>query len=151
MTVPPRFRLVTMRPRDPSEPGRVSSSLELFFDLVFAIAVSIAAAELHGSLSGGDVWEGLASYAFVFFGIWWAWMNFTWFSTSFDTDDWLYRVLTILQMGGVLVLASGIAPAFQAHDYTVLVLAYVVMRLALVAQWLRASRSAGIARRATIT
>ena len=37
----------------------------------------------------------------VFFAIWWAWMNFTWFATSFATDDWLYRVLTIVQMAGV--------------------------------------------------
>lgn len=53
-------------------------------------------------------------------------------------------------MGGVLVLASGIQPAFEDHDYRVLILAYVVMRLALVAQWLRASRSAGSSRRATL-
>ncbi len=85
----------------------------------------------------------------VFFGIWWAWMNFTWFATSFATDDWLYRVLTIVQMGGVLVLAAGIEPVFADHDYTVLVLSYVVMRTAMVAQWLRASRSAGQSRRAT--
>ena len=69
-------------------------------------------------------------------------MNFTWFATSFDTDDWLYRLLTIVQMGGVLALASGIQPAFTDHDYSVLIYAYVVMRLALVTQWLSASRSA---------
>ena len=151
VTTPARFRLVPMQPRDPGEPGRVASTLELFFDLVFAIAVSIASADLHTSLTGGNVWPGITSYVFVFFSIWWAWMNFTWFSTSFDTDDWLYRVLTIVQMSGVLVLASGIGPAFHQHDYTVSILAYVVMRLALVAQWLRASRSAGTARRGTIT
>ncbi len=95
--------------------------------------------------------EGVANYAVVFFGIWWAWMNFTWFATSFDTDDWLYRLLTIVQMGGVLVLASGIQAAFEDQDYVVLVLAYVVMRIALVAQWLRASRSAGDTRRSTTT
>ncbi|WP_291793905.1 MULTISPECIES: low temperature requirement protein A [Brevibacterium] len=144
-----RARLRPMRPRDPHEPGRVASSLELFFDLVFVVAVSIAAVQLHHSLTEGHVREGILSYGFVFFGIWWAWMNFTWFATSFDTDDWLYRVLTVLQMGGVLVLASGIRPAFEERDYTVLVLAYVVMRLALVAQWLRASRHAGPSRRAT--
>ncbi|MGO1226171.1 MULTISPECIES: DUF6357 family protein [unclassified Brachybacterium] len=77
-------------------------------------------------------------------------MNFTWFATSFDTDDWLYRVLTIVQMGGVLVLASGVRPAFVDHDFRVIVLAYVVMRLALVAQWLRASRGAGSARRTAL-
>ncbi|QZY51532.1 low temperature requirement protein A [Leucobacter tenebrionis] len=150
MAPAPRFRLIPMRPRDPHEPGRTASTLELFFDLVFVVAVSIAAAQLHHALSEGHIRDGILNYAIVFFGIWWAWMNFTWFATSFDTDDWLYRVLTIVQMGGVLVLASGVAPAFEDHDFSVLILAYVVMRLALGAQWLRASRGAGSARRATL-
>lgn len=151
MSAVPRFRLIPMRPRDPHEEGRAASTLELFFDLVFVVAVSIAAVNLHHALTEGHVLDGIANYAMVFFGIWWAWMNFTWFATSFDTDDWLYRILTILQMGGVLVLASGIGPAFEHGDRTILVIAYVVMRLALVAQWLRASRGAGAARRATLT
>ncbi|MFC8660226.1 low temperature requirement protein A [Streptomyces parvus] len=149
LTTGSRFQLVPMRPRDPDEEGRTASTLELFFDLVFVVAVSIAAVSLHHSLTDGHVLEGILNYGIVFFGIWWAWMNFTWFATSFDTDDWLYRVLTIVQMGGMLVLASGIKPAFEDHNYSVLILAYVVMRLALVAQWVRASRSAGQARRAT--
>lgn len=115
--------LVPMRPRDPLEPGRVASSLELFFDLVFVIAVSIAGSELHHALAEGHIAGGVAGYLAVFFAIWWAWMNFTWFATSFDTDDWLYRVLTIVQMGGVLVLASGISSAFEHQDFTVIVLA----------------------------
>jgi low temperature requirement protein LtrA len=138
-----------MRPRDPHEPGRTASSLELFFDLVFVVAVSIAAAQLHHALTENHVLDGLLSYGAVFFGIWWAWVNFTWFATSFDTDDWLYRVLTIVQMAGVLVLAAGVEPAFVDYDFTVLVLAYVVMRVAMVAQWLRASRSGGRTRRTT--
>ncbi|WP_432855670.1 low temperature requirement protein A [Amycolatopsis sp. CA-161197] len=150
MTPGSRFRLVPMRPRDPDEAGRAASTLELFFDLVFVVAVSIAAAQLHHGLADGHVLDGIVNYAFVFFGIWWAWMNFTWFATSFDTDDWLYRVLTIVQMGGVLVFASGIGPAFEEHDYSLLIVAYVVMRAVLVAQWLRASRHSGPTRRATL-
>ena len=113
-----RSRLVPMRARDPHEPGRTASSLELFFDLVFVVAVSIAAVQLHHALTEDHVLPGLLSYAFLFFAIWWAWMNFTWFATSFDTDDWLYRGLTILQMVGVLVLAAGVEPAFTGADYT---------------------------------
>ena len=151
-TVPPaRFRLTPMLPRDPHESGRTASSLELFFDLVFVVAVSIAAVQLHHELSEGHILDGVLSYAIVFFAIWWAWMNFTWFATSFATDDWLYRLLTIVQMGGVLVLAAGIEPVFVEHDFTVVVLAYVVMRTAMVAQWLRASRHAGASAQATRT
>ncbi|MFD4407669.1 low temperature requirement protein A [Nocardia sp. NPDC058499] len=145
MTTPPssvsRFRLIPMAPRDPNEQGRSASMLELFFDLVFVVAVSIASVQLHHSLTQGHVLNGLAAYGLVFFGIWWAWMNFTWFATSFDTDDWLYRALTIVQMAGVLVLATGIEPTFTDADYTLPVLGFVVMRLAMVAQWLRAARS----------
>lgn len=150
MTTTPRFRLAAMRPRDPGESGRAASPLELFFDLVFVVAVSIASVQLHHALSEGHLSGGVLHYLIIFFAIWWAWMNFTWFATSFDTDDWLYRVLTIVQMGGVLVLASGIGPAFEHDDFSVLVVAYVVMRVAMVAQWLRASRGAGPARGATL-
>jgi low temperature requirement protein LtrA len=139
-----------MKPRDPSEAGRSASPLELFFDLVFVVAVGTASAELHQSLARGSVGEGLVAYAVVFFGIWWAWMNFTWFATSFDTDDWLYRLLTFVQMAGVLVLAAGIEPAFTARDYRVLILSYVMMRVAMVAQWVRASRVAGPTRRSAV-
>ncbi|KAA0960403.1 low temperature requirement protein A [Microbacterium sp. ANT_H45B] len=139
-----------MLPRDPAQPHRTASTLELFFDLVFVVAVSIASAELHHALSHGDFVHGITSYAMVFFAVWWAWMNFTWFATSFDTDDWLYRVTTIVQMGGVLVFAAGIPPAFERGDFTLPVIGYIVMRIAMVVQWLRASRGAGELRAATI-
>ncbi|MBC6495173.1 low temperature requirement protein A [Microbacterium sp. 4-7] len=132
-----------MLPRDPAQLHRTASTLELFFDLVFVVAVSIASAQLHHALSHGDFVHGITSYAMVFFAVWWAWMNFTWFATSFDTDDWLYRVTTIIQMGGVLVLAAGIPAAFEEGDFTVPVIGYIVMRVAMIAQWLRASRGAG--------
>jgi low temperature requirement protein LtrA len=138
-----------MQPRDPAQPHRAASTLELFFDLVFVVAVSIASAQLHHALSHGDFVHGITSYAMVFFAVWWAWMNFTWFATSFDTDDWLYRVTTIVQMGGVLVFAAGIPAAFEEGDFTIPVLGYIVMRIAMVAQWLRASRGAGELRSAT--
>ncbi|WP_253386621.1 low temperature requirement protein A [Microbacterium foliorum] len=139
-----------MLPRDPAQPHRTASTLELFFDLVFVVAVSIASAELHHALSHGDFVHGITSYAMVFFAVWWAWMNFTWFATSFDTDDWLYRVTTIVQMGGVLVFAAGIPAAFERGDFTMPVIGYIVMRIAMVGQWLRASRGAGELRAATI-
>ncbi|WP_374114423.1 low temperature requirement protein A [Curtobacterium sp. RIT-PI-V] len=140
-----------MRPRDPGERGRAASTLELFFDLVFVIAVSIASVQLHHALTDAHIGQGILNYLVVFFGIWWAWMNFTWFATSFDTDDWYYRLLTIVQMGGVLVFASGIPTVFEHHDFTVLIIGYVVMRLAMVAQWLRAARAGGAAGRAART
>jgi low temperature requirement protein LtrA len=52
-------------------------------------------------------------------------------------------------MSGVLVLAAGIEPAFTENRWTVVTIGYVLMRVAMVAQWLRASRSAGPHRRTT--
>jgi low temperature requirement protein LtrA len=73
----------------------------------------------------------------VFFAIWWAWMNFTWFASSYDTDDVVYRLLTMLQMAGVLVLAAGVPAAADDSDYRAVTLGYLIMRIGLVAQWLR--------------
>ncbi|MFF3026367.1 low temperature requirement protein A [Microbacterium sp. NPDC057944] len=136
-----RIGLSRMRPRDPNEPHRAASSLELFFDLVFVVAVSFSSAQLHHLEAEGHAGTGVLGYLMVFFAIWWAWMNFTWFATSFATDDWLYRVMTIAQMAGVLILAAGAAPAMGEHDFTVVTIGYVIMRLALVGQWLRAAAS----------
>ncbi|KQU07784.1 low temperature requirement protein A [Rhodococcus sp. Leaf7] len=127
-----------MVPRDPNEEHRAASSLELFFDLVFVVAVSFASVELAHLLEEDHIASGVGAYAMVFFAIWWAWMNFTWFATSFDTDDWLYRVTTIVQMAGVLILASGVSDAMIDYDFTLVTIGYVVMRLAMVSQWIRA-------------
>jgi len=130
-----------MLPRDPAEAHRASSDLELFFDLTFAVAIAVAAEQLAALLPHGPA-AAAFGYCSVFFGVWWAWMNFTWFASAFDTDDWLYRVLTILQMTGVLVFAAGIPAAMQHFDYRVGTAGYVLMRLAGVSQWIRASGNA---------
>ena len=129
-----------MAGRDPEQSHRVATPLELFFDLTFVVAVALAAADLHHALAEGQLAHALVGYAIVFFGIWWAWMNFTWFASAYDIDDVPYRVLTLVQMGGVLVFAAGIPAAFERFDFTTVVIGYVIMRLALVAQWLRAAR-----------
>ncbi|POX42776.1 low temperature requirement protein A [Streptomyces sp. Ru73] len=128
-----------MRARDPEEEHRASTPLELLFDLTFVVAVSQAAAQLHHALAEGHFGAGLAGYAAVFFAIWWAWMNFTWFASAYDTDDVPYRLLTLLQMAGVLVLAAGVPSAFQHGDFALVVVGYVIMRIAIITQWLRAA------------
>ncbi|MGH3594085.1 MAG: low temperature requirement protein A, partial [Pseudonocardiaceae bacterium] len=125
--------------RDPDEWHRASTPLELLFDLTFVVAVAQAGTQLHHALAAGHAGHAVAGYVLVFFGIWWAWVNFTWFASAYDTDDVPYRLLTLLQMGGVLVFAAGIPLAFEHFDFTIVVIGYVIMRLALVTQWLRAA------------
>ncbi|MFD3523891.1 low temperature requirement protein A [Streptomyces sp. NPDC058653] len=133
------YRPMTARSTD--EQIRTSTELELLFDLCFVIAVAQAAAAFEHQVAAGHIAHGVRGYAMVFFAIWWAWMNFTWFASAYDTDDVLYRLLTLVQIGGALTLAAGVARALDDSDFVLVAMGYVVMRLAMVAQWLRAASS----------
>jgi len=127
--------------RRTDEEHRVATVLELFFDLCFVVAVAQAAAGLHHAISEDHIADGVVSYLLVFFAVWWAWMNFTWFASAYDTDDIAYRLTTLVQIVGALVFAAGVPRAMDDRDFAVITLGYVIMRLAMVTQWLRASRS----------
>ncbi|MFE3592501.1 low temperature requirement protein A [Streptomyces niveus] len=142
----PAHRLVPMTGRDPEEPGRVSSPLELLFDLTFVVAVGTAASQLAEMLAGGHATQAIIAFVLAMFAICVAWISFTWFASAFGTDDWLYRVLTMLQMIGVVVFALGLPAMFHSVEeggrleLRAMVIGYVVMRIAMVLQWWRAAR-----------
>ncbi len=118
----------------------MATPLELFFDLVFVVAIAQAAAGLHHAIAENHVLDGLIGYLMAFFAIWWAWMNFTWFASAYDTDDVPYRLAVLCQMTGALILAAGIPTMFEQRAPNGAVVAgYVVIRMAGVAQWLRAA------------
>jgi low temperature requirement protein LtrA len=150
-------RIRRMSGRDPDEMHRAATPLELLFDLTFVIGFGIAASEFAHALSEDHVGAGLAGFAFATFSICWAWINFSWFASAYDTDDWIYRLMTMLQMVGVIILSLGI-PAVYATiaegehiDNRVMVAGYVVMRIGLVAQWLRAAKQDPQRRAACLT
>ena len=132
---PIRTRMVA---RDLGEPNRVSSPLELLFDLTFVAAVSQVAGRFAHAIEEGHAADAVGPFLAVFFAIWWAWMNFTWFASAYDTDDVPYRVMTFVQMAGVLLLAAGVPTAFDG-DFTTVTLGYFVMRVGLVSLWVRAA------------
>ncbi|MBL1097723.1 low temperature requirement protein A [Streptomyces sp. 205] len=136
--------------RDPGEPHRAATSLELFFDLCFVIAVAQASGSLRGALTDGNYATGSLRFALVFFTIWWAWMNFTWFASAYDPDDVPYRLTVFAQITGSLVLAAGVRRAFEDGDLRVITLGYVVLRTALAGLWLRAALSDPARRRTTL-
>jgi low temperature requirement protein LtrA len=68
-------------------------------------------------------------------------MNFTWFASAYDNEDVAYRVAVLVQMAGVLILAAGVPRALTGLDFAVMVVGYVVMRLAMVSLWIRAALS----------
>lgn len=132
--------------RDPHEAHRAATTLELLFDLTFVIAFGVAANELAHFLAADHLGSGLLAFSFATFGISWAWINFSWFASAYDTDDWIYRLSTMVQMVGVLVFALGIPDVFESIDHgghvdnRVIVLGYVVMRVPMVFQWARAAK-----------
>src|SRR5215208_2229886 len=130
------YRPMVARPTD--EEHRTATALELFFDLCFVVAVAQAASALHHQVAGNHVRDGVVGYVMVFFAIWWAWMNFTWFASAYDNDDVVYRLLTMVQITGVLILAAGVPRAFEHRDFDIVFVGYLVMRAGLVALWLRA-------------
>jgi low temperature requirement protein LtrA len=132
----------TMTARSPDEPHRASTPLELFFDLVFVVAIGQAAAGLHHAVAENHAAQGLMGYSMVFFAIWWAWMNFTWFASAYDVDDVPYRLTVFVQIAGALILAAGVPAMFEHRSINgVILTGYVVMRVAMVVQWLRAARA----------
>ncbi len=143
----PRQPLV---PRNPAEEHRTATPLELFLDLVFVVAIASASAELHHGLAEGHL-HAVLGFVMTFMAIWWAWMNFTWFASAYDPDDVGYRLLAFVIMTGSLMLAAGV-PAFADDGQSgLLVAGYAVMRLAMVALWLRAAAGHPERRRTCLT
>jgi low temperature requirement protein LtrA len=134
------------RGRDPDEDHRASTPLELLYDLTIVVAFGTAADELAHYVAEDHVGTGVAGFAFAAFAVSWAWVNYSWFASAYDTDDWVFRLATMVQMVGVLVLSLGLPPMFASIDHGdtldsgVMVAGYVVMRVALVFLWGQVAR-----------
>lgn len=126
--------------RATDEYHRASTPLELFFDLCFVIAVGQAGHELAKAIQTGHVTHGVAAYLSAFFTVWWPWNNYSWFASAFDPDDVPFRLATLVQIAGSLVIAAGVPRLFEHRDYTVAVIGYVIVRLAFASQWIRVYR-----------
>src|SRR5687767_697398 len=143
--------------RDRHEAHRVATPLELLFDLTFVVSFGLAASQFAHALAEGHYAVALLGFGFASFGICWAWTNFSWFASAYDIDDWVFRIVTMVQMIGVLVFALGLPRLFASLEHgehldnSIMVLGYVIMRVALVTQWLRAARQDPSRRRACLT
>lgn len=117
---------------------RGSSPLELLFDLTSVVAVAAVASRLHHNITGEHYLQAVVDFAFSFFAIWISWMNFSWFSSAYDTDDVSYRLATMLQIVGMLIMAAGLADGVGGQMTATA--GYTVIRVALIWLWLRALR-----------
>lgn len=139
-------RIGRMTGRDPNERHRASTPLELLFDLTFVVAFSQISSQAAHYLELGDLAPALAGFGMGVFAATWAWINYSWLASAYDNDDIFFRIATLVEMIGVLVLALGIPQVFSsiaagAHvDNGILVSGYVIMRVAAVALWIRAAK-----------
>ena len=137
---PPRLRTLVGERGD----DRRATWLELFFDLVFVAAVG----QLANSLSAEPTVARFFEFVGLFVPVWWAWTGFTFYANRFDTDDLVYRLLTLVGMFAVAVLATTV-PGVFARVTTAFPLAYVGVRLVLLVLYWRARRHVPEARSLT--
>jgi low temperature requirement protein LtrA len=132
----PRLRTATER-----DDERHATWLELFFDLVFVVAV----AQLGHNLEDDHSLGGILAFVGLFVPVWWAWIGFTFYADRFDTDDVLHRAA---MLGGMLAVgALAVTVSDTPHGGSAaFAIAYVVVRAIVIALYGRAWRGAPEAR-----
>lgn len=135
---PPRLRI-----GDVSE--RHATWMELFFDLVFVVAVS----DVAQHLSDGMTVAGVARFLLLFGPVWWAWIGATFYANRFGTDDLGDRLFLLAQMAAGVGLAINARDAFQETSAG-FALSYAAFRYILVARYAWTSRLVPEARAFTL-
>jgi low temperature requirement protein LtrA len=94
-------------PAEDDSPAR-ASFVELFFDLVFVLAVTQLSSVLIDDLTV----PGAAETLFLLLTAWWAWIYTTWMTNWFDAETWLVRAILLVGMLASLCGAIAIPEAF---------------------------------------
>jgi low temperature requirement protein LtrA len=129
-TAPPRRRL-TPALRE----GEQVSPLELFFDLVFVLAIT----ECTQLMSEHPTWGGLVKGLLVLGVLWWSWVGYSWITSVVDPEEDAVRIVIFVAMAGGLVAALCVPDAFGALGLE-FALAYAVVRSAQIGLFMIASR-----------
>lgn len=114
---------------------RHATWLELFFDLVFVVAIAELAHLLHDELS----WTGIFSFAALFVPVWWLWIDFSYYADQFDVDRGAYRVTMLGIMFGMIVLALTIPDALHGGS-AAFASVYATLRLVIIVLYVQAWR-----------
>ncbi|WP_247003423.1 low temperature requirement protein A [Halosolutus gelatinilyticus] len=130
-----RLRPPQLRTDGTTDDNRHATWLELFFDLVFVVAIAQLAHRLHDD----HTLIGVLGFVALFVPVWWAWIGSTFYATRFDTDDVEYRLLTAVEMFGVIALAVNVHGGLGETSRG-FALAYVLVRSVLVFKYFRAHR-----------
>lgn len=127
---PPRLRTV-----EDASAERHASWTELFYDLVFVVAV----AQLGARLVHDHSVTGMLSFAGYFVALWWAWAGYTFYADRYDTDDLGQRVLAVAQMGAIAAMAASLSGG-AAGSSQAFAVSYVAARVILIVMYWRARR-----------
>jgi low temperature requirement protein LtrA len=130
-----------MKARSTDDTHRAATELELLFDLVFVIAIALAAVGLHHAIAEEHYADGLVKFMLAFFFLWWPWMHFTWFASAFDNDDAIYRVSVMVMMFGVILIAGSLPDFFKSFDVRLMSIGYVVVRIPYIFLWFRVGKA----------
>jgi len=117
---------------------RAATWIELFFDLIFVVAIAKAAHVLLHSHDGHIESVIYIKYLLIMIPLWWAWTGCTLYSSRFDCDDVIQRLMSFAQMFCVVVLAVNINLDFDSY-YRGFLAGYVGIRFFTVLMYLRAS------------
>jgi len=121
-----------------SKTPRKATWLELFFDLIFVVAIAKATHVLGHPHDGHLTVDLYLKFALIIIPVWWAWTGHTLFANRFETGDTLYRALTLFQMLCAISLSVFINPDFDPN-YQGFLLSYAAFRAALVLMYVRAA------------
>jgi low temperature requirement protein LtrA len=119
--------------------------LELFFDLVFVLALT----QCTTLMSDNPTWEGLAQGLLVLALLWWSWVGYSWSTSVLDPEEGAVRIVVFVVMAAFLIAALCIPSVFDdlALEFA---LAYAAVRAAQIALMLLASRDDPALRRSTL-
>ena len=129
-----------MLARNRDDGHRAATELELLFDLVFVIAIALAAVGLHHSIAEAHYADGIVKFLLAFFALWWPWMHLTWFASGFDNDDTGYRLSIMVMMFGVILIAGSLPTFFDSFDIRLMAIGYITLRIPSIFLWFRVGK-----------
>jgi low temperature requirement protein LtrA len=109
--------------------------LELFFDLVFVLAIT----QCTALMAAEPTWTGLAKGLLVLGVLWWSWVGYAWLTSVVDPEEGAVRLVIFAAMAALLVVALCVPGAFGGSAF-LFACAYGVVRAAHIALFLLASR-----------
>jgi low temperature requirement protein LtrA len=125
--------------------GETVTPLELFFDLVFVLALT----QCTALMAADPTWSGIAKGMLVLGVLWWCWVGYAWLTSVVDPEEGAVRLVIFAAMAGLLVAGLCVPNAF-GDAALIFALAYGFVRVAHIALFLLASRDDPLFRKSVV-